>query len=109
MISFVQQIANSQWFERAIIALILFTALLLGIEAFPQFMTGNLQARFNLLHDLILGAFILEALIKIIAASPRCANFQASFSARSGIQTAQLIFCNGVVWRCSNTMRLRAL
>ena len=75
MISFVQQIASSQWFERAIIALILFTALLLGIEAFPQFMTSDLQARFNLLHDLILGAFIVEALIKIMAASPRPWNY----------------------------------
>lgn len=71
MISICQRIASSIWFERAIIGLILFTALLLGIEAFPQLMSPNLQSLFDYLHAIVLAAFVLEALIKIVAASPR--------------------------------------
>ena len=75
MIKTAQRIAASIWFERSIISLILLTALLLGLEAFPQIMSASLQARFDLAHDVILGAFIVEAAIKIIAAAPRPWNY----------------------------------
>lgn len=75
MIEVAQRTARAPWFERTIIALILFTALLLGIEAFPQWMTATLQQRFDTIHQLILAAFIVEALIKITAESPRPWNY----------------------------------
>jgi voltage-gated sodium channel len=75
MVNLCKQIALSAWFEKTIIGLILFTALLLGIEAFPQFMTGQIRTLFDLLHQMILIAFILEALIKIVAQAPRPFNY----------------------------------
>lgn len=71
MLNLCRQIAAAAWFERTIIGLILFTALLLGIEAFPQFMTPELNATFGVLHNIVLAAFVLEATIKILALSPK--------------------------------------
>lgn len=65
-----RHISNSVWFDRIIIGLILLTALLLGIEAFPQWVTPKMQSNFNTLHKVILLAFVIEAAIKMLAASP---------------------------------------
>ena len=64
-------IAQSRSFEHFIIALILLTALLIGIESFPQNMTPSLSQTFELAHSIILGFFVMEAAIKIGAAWPR--------------------------------------
>ena len=64
-------IAQSKAFENTIIGLILLTALLIGIEAFPQWITPRLQQQFDLAHNLILAAFIIEAFIKLAALAPR--------------------------------------
>ena len=71
MFDVIGRIAHSKGFEYSVIGLILFTALLLGIEAFPQLMTVERQSLFDSLHNMVLGAFIIEALIKMIAAKPR--------------------------------------
>lgn len=64
-------IAQSRAFEYFIIGLILITAIIIGIESFPQNMTPRLFNYFEIAHSVILGFFILEAVIKIGAAFPR--------------------------------------
>ncbi|MDG1906960.1 MAG: ion transporter [Arenicella sp.] len=71
MLKRIQAIANSSQFENTILGLILFTALIIGIEAFPQWMTPEREQLFAWFHKLILVAFIAEALIKLIALWPR--------------------------------------
>jgi len=75
MLDLTKRLAASKLFDNTIIALILFTALIIGIEAFPTFMTPERSALFSTLHSIVLGAFILEALIKIIAAAPKPWNY----------------------------------
>jgi len=63
--------SQSRMFQLGIIFVILFTALLIAIESFPQIMNAQLQMKFDLLHEIILWIFIAEAAIKIIAAWPK--------------------------------------
>ena len=69
--SSIKRIASSRIFEHAIIGLILLTAVLIAIEAFPSVMTAQLEQRLSFAHNVILMLFIIEAAIKIIAESPR--------------------------------------
>ena len=75
MIQISKRIAASRFFDLTIIGLILFTALIIGLEAFPQWMSEGRAELFELLHQAILGAFIIEALIKICANSPQPLNY----------------------------------
>ncbi|MEO0368406.1 MAG: ion transporter, partial [Pseudomonadota bacterium] len=43
----------------------------IGIEAFPQWMSAERQNWMNLAHQIVLGAFIVEAFIKMAALMPR--------------------------------------
>jgi voltage-gated sodium channel len=64
------RIVEARWFEPFMIALILFNAVLIGLETSPQFMArhdGWLHAG----NDIILGVFIVEAALKIAAVAPR--------------------------------------
>jgi len=67
----IKQFSQSKLFENIIIGLIIFTAGLIGYEAFPQLMTPKISHWFNIFHDIVLIAFIIEAVIKIVALSPR--------------------------------------
>ena len=67
----IKQFAASKLFERIIIGLILFTAAIIGYEAFPQWMTPQISSWFSFAHKIVLGAFVLEAIIKIVALAPR--------------------------------------
>jgi len=67
----IRQFAASKLFEHTVIGLILFTAAIIGFEAFPQWMTPELEEWFNLAHKIVLGAFIVEAVIKMVALAPR--------------------------------------
>ncbi len=67
----IRRFAASKLFDNIIIGLILFTAAIIGFEAFPQWMNPQIEAWFNLAHRVVLGAFILEAAIKLIANWPR--------------------------------------
>lgn len=55
--------------------LILLTAIIIAIEAFPQIMTAELEVVFETAHSLVLIAFIIEAIIKIIAEFPKPWNY----------------------------------
>ncbi len=64
------KLVNTSLFERTIIGLILFNALILGLETDTTFVE-NYGQWFELGHHLILAAFIIEALLKITAVAPR--------------------------------------
>lgn len=75
MLALIKRIADSKSFDYSIIGLILFTALIIALEAFPEWMTPSRAEVFDLLHSAVLAAFIVEALIKIIAHSPQPWNY----------------------------------
>lgn len=67
----IKTFAGSNFFQTGTIAVILFTALIIAIESFPQFMNDGLRDNFEVLHNIILWIFVAEAAIKLIAAWPR--------------------------------------
>ena len=71
----IRRFASSSLFDRIIIGLILFTAFIIGFEAFPGLMSPKLVNLFEILHRVVLGAFIIEAAIKIIALMPKPQNY----------------------------------
>ncbi len=71
----IRHFAASTLFDRIVIGLILVTAAMIGFEAFPSLMTPALEATFNTAHRVVLGLFIIEAFIKIIALSPKPLNY----------------------------------
>ena len=71
MLQLIRQIAHSKPFDYFIVFLILFTAVILGIEAFPQIITTELKNKFEHIHQIILALFIIEAIIKITAEWPK--------------------------------------
>src|SRR5688572_7796071 len=68
--AFARHVVDSRWFEPSMIALIVVNAVIIGLETSRQFVafydgwlrTGN---------NIILGVFIIEAALKIIAVAPR--------------------------------------
>ncbi len=66
----VRDLVGTPLFEYTIIALILLNALILGLETDPG-LVSSYGPWFELGHQLILGAFIIEALLKIGAVAPR--------------------------------------
>jgi voltage-gated sodium channel len=66
----VHQIVSAPWFERVIIAFILINGVILGMETSPALVEhyGDIM---HLGNHLILGIFILEALLKMIAVAPQ--------------------------------------
>jgi len=71
MVSLAKGIADSPRFDQIIIALILLTAFIIGLEAFPEIMNPERVSWIELTHKIILGAFIIEAVIKITASMPK--------------------------------------
>jgi voltage-gated sodium channel len=66
----IQKIVAAPLFEYSIIALILLNAVILGLETSTKLVTAY-GSWFELGHQLILAAFIIEALLKISAVVPR--------------------------------------
>jgi voltage-gated sodium channel len=68
--AFARRVVNSRRFEPFMITLILINAALIGLETSPEFVAkydGWLHAG----NDIILGVFIIEAVLKITAVAPR--------------------------------------
>lgn len=75
ILQFARRTAISKPFDLTIVGLILFTALIIGLAAFPNWMTPSRVELFHWLHRIILAAFIVEAIIKITAHAPRPWNY----------------------------------
>ena len=71
----IQTFAESRLFRNSILLVILLTAVLIAIEAFPQIMTDNLADYFEFAHQVILAIFVAEAVIKLAAAWPKPQNY----------------------------------
>jgi voltage-gated sodium channel len=70
MKAFAQRIVEARWFEPAMIGLILFNGVLIGLETSKEF-TAAYDGWLHLGNDIILAIFIVEAALKITAAAPR--------------------------------------
>jgi voltage-gated sodium channel len=65
-----KRIAGHPWFDRCIIALIIINAIVLGMET-SQGLVARYGEGFILINHIVLGVFVLEAVIKIVAVAPR--------------------------------------
>jgi len=65
-----RKIAGNPWFERFVIALIIINAIVLGMETSP-YLVARYGEAFILVNHVVLGVFVLEAVIKITAVAPR--------------------------------------
>jgi voltage-gated sodium channel len=68
--AFAARVVDSRWFEPFMIGLILFNAILIGLETSHEFM-DRFDGWLYLANDIILAVFIVEAALKIIAVAPR--------------------------------------
>jgi len=68
--AFAASIVEARWFEPFMIGLILFNAVLIGLETSPEFMV-DYGHWLHVGNDIILGVFIVEATLKMIAVAPR--------------------------------------
>ena len=65
-----RDVVEARWFEPFMIGLIVFNAILIGLETSREFVE-RYDGWLNISNDVILGVFIIEALLKIIAVAPR--------------------------------------
>ena len=65
-----KKVIEARWFEPFMIGLIVFNAVLIGLETDHEFTARNAHL-LHLGNDLILGVFIIEAALKMIAVAPR--------------------------------------
>lgn len=65
-----RRIADARWFNHLVIALIILTALIVGLETVPA-IAASWGALFRVINHLILAVFVAEALLRITAAWPR--------------------------------------
>lgn len=74
IVNFAQKTVAARWFERSIIILILINAVLLGAETFGS-VRQEYSGAIHLAYNLILLAFILEAVLKLAAHWPTPQNY----------------------------------
>ena len=67
---YAKRIVEARWFEPFMVALIIFNAVLIGLETDHEFTARN-DRLLHLGNDVILGVFIVEAALKITAVAPR--------------------------------------
>jgi voltage-gated sodium channel len=68
--AFAARVVGAGWFEPFMIGLILFNAVLIGLETSDEFME-RYDGWLHTANDIILGVFVVEAALKIIAVAPR--------------------------------------
>ena len=68
--AFARHVVNSKRFEPFMIGLIIFNAVLIGCETSTEFM-AKFDGMFHVANDIILGVFVVEAVLKITAVAPR--------------------------------------
>jgi len=70
MKEFARRIVQARWFEPWMVALILFNAVIIGLETSPEVM-DDYGRWLEFANDVILGVFVLEAVLKITAVAPQ--------------------------------------
>src|SRR5262245_59448660 len=72
MVQLCQKIVDSNWFHFVILALIVFSGILVGFETYPQFHPDTSKGSvIQTVQNVILWLFVLEAAIKILACWPK--------------------------------------
>ena len=66
--TFCARFANASWFNNLIIGLIIINAIVLGLDTYPQL--SIYSPIFNLVNNIVLFAFVVEAIAKIISVAP---------------------------------------
>lgn len=66
MVNFCESISKSKWFQNLVTIAILIAGVLVGIATYPKFSLKH-EIVLELLNKIILGVFIIEILVKIIA------------------------------------------
>jgi voltage-gated sodium channel len=70
MKAFARRVVEARWFEPAMIGLILFNGVLIGLETSKEFVAGY-GGWLHLGNDIILAIFVVEAALKLTAVGPR--------------------------------------
>ncbi len=70
IIQFCKNTAAHPWFDRAILAIVVFNGIIIGLET-SESLNIRYGHQFIFLNHVILGIFVLEAAIKILAQAPR--------------------------------------
>jgi len=70
MVELCRKIATSGWFGKTIIGVILFAGVLVGVETYPDLAAAH-AGLLHLLDRIVLGIFVLEIVIKMIAEGTR--------------------------------------
>ena len=65
-----KRVVEARWFEPWMIGLILFNGVLIGLETSPEFV-ATYGGWLHLGNDVILGVFIIEVVLKLVAVAPR--------------------------------------
>jgi voltage-gated sodium channel len=71
MVEFSKSIVNSAAFQRFILALIVLSGVLAGLETYPQFDEGPWGGTINIIQQAILWIFVVEIALKIVACGNR--------------------------------------
>lgn len=74
MHAYCRRLVNWVWFDRLIVGLIIFNAIILGLETHSPF-EQRFGAWMELCNQLVLVVFVLEAAIKITAVAPRFSDY----------------------------------
>jgi len=72
--AFAQRTVGARWFEPAMIGLILFNGVLIGLETSKEFV-ASYGGWLHLGNDIILAVFIAEAVLKLTAVAPRFSRY----------------------------------
>ncbi len=65
MVKFCEQVVESRWFQFSILAIIVFAAVLVGLETYPKIVDQH-HGLLNALNQIVLWIFVAEAAIKMI-------------------------------------------
>src|SRR5688572_5746127 len=68
--AYAARLVEARWFEPFMIGLIIFNAILIGLETSKEFV-ARYDGWLSVGNDIILGVFIIEAMLKITAVAPR--------------------------------------
>lgn len=74
MIQLCKKIADAKWFQNSVTIAILIAGALVGMATYPDFYSRH-ETILEILNDIVLGIFIIEVVVKIIAEVPKPWNY----------------------------------
>ena len=74
MVQLCKKIAEAKWFQNSVTVAILIAGVLVGMATYPEFYSNN-ETLLEFLNKIVLGIFIIEVLVKLIAEVPKPWNY----------------------------------